>query len=79
MKGDGFLADFLKLCSETAEDPIALEHLVGQVQQELLTKVSSRYLRSDLKIRGGTGDGSEWANLLSNASTLVAKTFADPK
>ncbi len=79
MEGDGFLADFLRLCSETATDPAALEHLVGQVQQELLTKVSSRYLRSDLKIRGGTGADCVWVSLLSNASTLVTKTFADPK
>jgi len=79
MDGDGFLADFLRLCSDTAGDPIALEHLIGQVQQDLLTKVSFRYLRTDLTSGGGTEGDGVWATLLDNARNLVAKTFVDPK
>ncbi len=77
--GDGFLADFLRLCTETAKDPAALERVIGQVQQELRTKVSSRYLRSDLTLRNGTEDNTVWSNRLDNARKLVAKIFADSK
>ncbi|MDQ7783687.1 MAG: DNA repair exonuclease [Desulfomonilaceae bacterium] len=78
MDEDGFLADFLKLCSETADDPVALQHLIEQVQRELLTKVSPGYLSQDLKLRAAAESDCVWRNLLDHARNLTVKAFTDP-
>ncbi|MFH1112534.1 MAG: DNA repair exonuclease [Pseudomonadota bacterium] len=78
-EGDGFLADFLRLCSGTAADPTALERVIGEVRRELLTKVSPRYLGPGLLPRGCTEDDGVWSDRLDNARKLVAKMFADSK
>ncbi len=74
---EGFLGDFLQLCRRSAEEPAMRDHLLGNVQAELVKKLHRRYIPLELDFERLKNDSQAVGTLLDEAADLVDQMFSE--
>ncbi|MBI5571272.1 MAG: DNA repair exonuclease [Desulfomonile tiedjei] len=72
---EGFLADFIKMCHDAAENPEAMTDLVQEIRNELARRVGGKHAEQAVSLLLATNGGSELPNLVQEAAKLATDTF----